>query len=133
MEPCIRATFGLALDEALGLQVIFSVGAARAGSPVSLMAGNIHRIERLIKKSEATMGLYSRVVRVEAGSQHLFVVSVGSNEVGAVPESIMFDDVIVAGNTLPEIIQSNPRTSRITGITSYRTRFSSTSPLDAMS
>jgi hypothetical protein len=130
LEPCIKESFGLELDEAVGLHAVLASGTSRSEFPISATDGNQRFIERLIDESEANLQLGLRVVRVEPGKRRRYALTVTSSASGGNEERLEYDAVIATGNALRSLQSVNSRASQGQETTTYKTYFSTTSSLN---
>ncbi|PVH93350.1 hypothetical protein DM02DRAFT_676905 [Periconia macrospinosa] len=131
LEPCMKEVFGLSSDEALGLHAVLSAGAIRPNLPVVATDGQQRFIDRMIKKSEAKVQLNSTVVRVEAGTERRYALTVTSNGDGEEKEHLEYDAIVATGDALRNFRSLGLRASPKQQITTYKTYFSTLYNLDS--
>jgi hypothetical protein len=126
LEPCVKETYGLSMDEALGLHAVLAAGAGRSNLSVTATDGNQKFVKRIIEMSGATLRLKSRVVRVAAGSERRYALTVTSEEEEEHPE---FDAIITTGEAL-QTFRPRALPNQHEHRTTYKTVFSSEYDLD---
>lgn len=131
LEPCMKEAFGLSSDEGLGLHAVLSVGAIRPNFSVVATDGHQRLIDRMIEKSEAKVQLNSRVVRVEAGIERRYALTVTSNGEGEEKERSEYDAIIATGDALRNLQSLGLRASPKQQITTFKTYFSTIYELDS--
>ncbi|KAF2265422.1 hypothetical protein CC78DRAFT_532483 [Lojkania enalia] len=130
LEPCMMEAFGLSSDEAFGLHAVLSAGAIRSNFSVVATDGHQRFIDRMIKNSEANVHLNSRVVRVEAGIDLRYALTVTSNGAGEEKERTEYDAIIATSDALRNLQSSSSRASQKQQTTTFKTYFSTMYSLD---